>query len=127
MSTETDMITTPSEQTTAVLNIGDVSGIDVSVKKVSRETLIKHSPLIKPVQRGYDLFKTRQHAPSERLTQKERQRIPRISFYLSKKGITLQPWGLEVLTRGAVVVYDDEIFSFLFVDAWTSFNSPHVN
>ncbi len=121
LSTETNMMPTPSEQAAAVLNIGDVSGIDVSVKKVSREALIKHPPRIKQVKRGYDLFKTRQHAPSERLTQEERQRIPRISFYLSKKGITLQRWELEVLTRGGVVAYDGEIFSFPFVDAWTSF------
>lgn len=117
---------TPPEYVTAVMNLiesGDVSWDDPDVAKVLRDAVRGQSPKDKGPQRTKNHNKSQDTAPSARLTMAERARIPQIRFELAREGITAEFWELKVLTRGAVVSFNGEKFSYPAIDEWSVFNS----
>jgi len=115
------MTPTPSEQAAAVLNLiddGVIAWDDPEAVKVFKEAL-KHDAL-QPNRRQRSGKPLKQHdiAPSGRLTKSERVKMPRIRLDLAQHGITPERWELEVLARGATVVYSGQKFAYPIVDEW---------
>ena len=118
-----DPVITPtaSEKAAAVLNLiddGVITWDDPEAVKVFKEAL-KHDAL-QPNRRQRSGKPLKQHdiAPSGRLTKSERVKMPRIRLDLAQHGITPERWELEVLARGATVVYSGQKFAYPIVDEW---------
>lgn len=79
------------------------------------------SPKVNRQQRSANPFKYREVAPSARLTEAERARIPEIRQKLIGKGIVAEKWQLEALTRGAMVKFGDESVQFDVIQDWADF------
>lgn len=119
------MTVTPPEYVTAVMNLiesGDVSWDDPDVAKVLRDVIREQSPKASGQLRIKNRNKSRIDAPSARLTQAERARIPQIRFELALQGITAERWELNILTRGATVIFGDQLVSYSVMDEWPSFS-----
>ncbi|ARB85395.1 MULTISPECIES: replication endonuclease [Yersinia] len=76
------------------------------------------TPTINHKQRPYDPYHCREAAPSARLTQEERARLPKIRAELTAKGIQPTRWELEALTRGAKIHFGDLVFHYPRLDTW---------
>ncbi|WP_434997895.1 replication endonuclease [Pectobacterium brasiliense] len=74
-------------------------------------------------QRDFDPNTFRDPSPSARLTGEERERIPLIQRDLSLKGISVQRWELEALTRGAKMKIDGVEFVYAGTDEWEGWNT----
>ncbi|HDT4930056.1 TPA: replication endonuclease [Enterobacter kobei] len=118
-----DPVMTPtlSEQAAALLNLidgGVIAWDDSEAVKVFKEALKQVAVLSNRRQRNGKPLKQHDIAPSGRLTKSERVKIPRIRFDLAQHGITPTRWELEVLARGAMVVYGGQKFAYPIVDEW---------
>ncbi|CAI1590078.1 Uncharacterised protein [Serratia fonticola] len=119
------MTVTPLEYVTAVMKLiecGDVSWDDADVAKTLRDAIIGQSPGITHHEVARNCKKSRNDAPSSRLTSAEWARIPQIRFDLAQQGIIPERWELKALTRGATVSFDGKVFSYPLLDDWPGFN-----
>jgi hypothetical protein len=121
-----DMTPTPSEQAAAVLNLLD-SGVipwdDKSVLVVLRRVLKQASTTSIRKRMKSELQKMYQIAPSGRMAKIERAQIPRIRYELAMQGIKFRQFELEVLARGAVVIFGDKKFHFPIESKWNGFSN----
>ncbi len=117
---------TPSEYATAVRKLvesGNVGWDERDVAKVLREAARRQSPTIDHRQQSFNASKPRKLAASSRLTRSERGKIPQIYKELVSQGIIPERWELEVLARGAIVIFDDKKFLFPCNNYWTGFSN----
>jgi hypothetical protein len=122
---EPDMLVATPEYVTAVMNLiesGDVSWNDADVAKTLRDAIRGKSPEDDHQEIARNRNKSRNDAPSARLTQAERARIPQIRLELAQHGITPELWELGVLVRGATVKFSDQPFSYPPSGEWPGFN-----
>lgn len=70
---------------------------------------------------SFDPSKSRNVAPSARLTAEERARWPEIESELMKYNIMVQRWELEALSRGAKISFGDLVMSFELLPDWAEF------
>ncbi|HHP7834906.1 TPA: hypothetical protein ACSHSI_001890 [Serratia marcescens] len=106
-------VATP-EYVTAVMDLiedGDVSWNDDDVAKTLRDAIRGQSPKANYQEIARNRKKSRNDAPSARLTPAERARIPKIRLELAQQGITAERWELKALTRGAAIIFGDQQFS----------------
>ncbi|RTN83826.1 replication endonuclease [Enterobacter asburiae] len=120
------MTPTPSEQAAAVLNLLD-SGVipwdDKSVLVVLRRVLKQASTTSIRKRMKSELQKMFQIAPSGRMAKIERAQIPRIRYELAMQGIKFRQFELEILARGAVVIFGDKKFHFPIESKWNGFSN----
>ncbi|HEM8719548.1 TPA: replication endonuclease [Enterobacter hormaechei] len=120
------MTPTPSEQAAAVLSLLD-SGVipwdDKSVLVVLRRVLKQASTTSIRKRMKSELHKMYQIAPSGRMAKIERAQIPRIRYELAMEGIKFRQFELEVLARGAVVIFGDKKFHFPIESKWDGFSN----
>ncbi|MCX4181282.1 replication endonuclease [Enterobacter sp. HSTU-ASh6] len=120
------MTPAPSEQAAAVLNLVD-SGVipwdDKSVLVVLRRVLKQASTTSIRKRMKSELKKMYQIAPSGRMAKIERAQIPRIRYELAMQGIKIRQFELEVLARGAVVIFGDKKFHFPIESKWDGFSN----
>ena len=103
------MTSTPSEQASAVLNLierGFIGWNEPDVVQALNDALKAGAPRKNRQQRSNAPLKTSEKAPSARMTKAERERVAKIRFDLAQEGITPERWELDVLARGATVVFD---------------------
>ncbi|KFK93354.1 MULTISPECIES: replication endonuclease [unclassified Serratia (in: enterobacteria)] len=115
---------TPPEYVTAVMNLiesGDVSWDDADVAKAIRDAIRQQSPNSNRQEITKNREKSRNDAPSARLTPAEWARVPQIRSELSLKSITLERWELKALARGATVTFGGHTFSYPPQDEWPGF------
>lgn len=121
-----DMQVATPEYVTAVMNLiegGDVSWNDADVAKTLRDALRRQQSYKSNHQEvALSRRKSRNVAPSARLTPSERARIPQIRFELAQQGIAAEHWELQALTRGAKVSIDNKVLSYPACDDWGIFN-----
>lgn len=87
----------------AVMNLidsGDVSWDDADVAKTLRDAIREASPKGNQKAGARQRDKSRNDAPSARLTPAERARVPQIRLELALHGITPESWELRSLARG---------------------------
>ncbi|MBU5415439.1 replication protein, partial [Serratia ureilytica] len=116
-----DMQVATPEYVTAVMNLiegGDVSWNDADVAKTLRDAMRGQSPKANHQKSARNRKKSRNDAPSARLTLAERIKIPKIWFELARAGITPEPWAIKALVRGAKVSFGDETFSYISRNEW---------
>ena len=99
-----------------VIDWTDTAAVRAIVARVKED-----SPRVSRQQRSVNPFKYREVAPSARLTQAERARIPKIRHELAIKGIAPEKWQLEALTRGALMTFGDEIIQYEAIADWGDF------
>jgi large subunit ribosomal protein L30 len=115
------MTPTPSEQAAAVLNLIDKGVIgwdEPDVMKVLNGALKAGAHQKGCQQRNAAPLKPAEHAPSARLAKTEREQIPKIRFDLAQKGIAPECWELDVLARGATIVYSGINYKYPVIDEW---------
>ncbi|CAI0872821.1 Uncharacterised protein [Serratia grimesii] len=115
----TDSAGTTSENFAEVLcliEIGNVIWNDADIAKTMRDALRLQSRKGNHQEIARNRKKSRNDAPSARLTPGERARIPQIRLELAHHGITLERWELRALVRGAPVNYDGQMFSYFLQD-----------
>lgn len=120
-----DMQVATPEYVTAVMNLiesGDVSWNDADVAKTMRDAIRQQSPKDNPQEIARNRKKSRNDAPSARLTPAERARIPQMRLELARQGITPERWELRALVRGATVSFDGKEFSYPACDDWPGFS-----
>ncbi len=118
------MTPTPSEQAAAVLNLIESGVIDWNepdVVKVLNGALKACAQRKNRQQRSNAPLKANEQAPSARMTKPERDRAAKIRFDLAQKGITPERWEIDVLARGATVVYNGKKFRYPVADEWQGF------
>lgn len=81
----------------------------------------EETPRVSKAQRSFDPTKSRDVAPSARLTAEERARLPQISQKLLKDGIKAERWELEALTRGACMKFGNINIKFDIFKDWEEF------
>lgn len=122
---DTPVITpTPSEQAAAVLNLiddGVVAWNDPEVVTVLSRALKHDASLHNRHQRSREPLIAQEMAPSGRMTQSERAKTTRIRVDQAQHGITPTRWELEVLARGATMIFDKQKFTYPVVDEWPGF------
>ena len=112
---EPDMQVATPEYVTAVMNLiesGDVSWNDADVAKTLRDAIRGQSPKDNHQEIARNRKKSRNDAPSARLTPAERARIPQIRLGLTRNGIILERWELKALVRGASVSFNEKIYVY---------------
>lgn len=115
------MISTPSEQAVAVLNLierGVIDWYEPGVVKVLKGALKAGAPRKHRQQRSNAPLKTCEQAPSVRMTKPERDRVAKIRFDLAQNGITPERWEVEVLARGAKVCFGNKAFRYHNHENW---------
>jgi len=115
---------TPSEYAEAVMRLvecGDVGWNEPDVAKVLGDAAKRQSPPINHQQQSFDPSKTRELAPSARLTRMERAAILLVRHDLEMHKIIPQRWELEVLVRGAKVRFGEKTFSLHKNNEWLNF------
>jgi hypothetical protein len=115
---------TPSEYAAAVMKLvesGNVRCDEPDVAKVLGDAVRRQSPSINHQQQNFNASKSRELAPSARLTKQERSRVPQIYRSLSLYGITPQRWEVEVLSRGAKIRFGDDVMYFGQLSDWACF------
>lgn len=115
------MISTPSEQAVAVLNLierGVIDWYEPDVVKVLKGALKAGAPRKHRQQRSNAPLKTSEQAPSVRMTKPERDRVAKIRFDLAQNGITPERWEVEVLARGAKVCFGNKAFRYHNYENW---------
>lgn len=118
------MTPTSSEQAAAVLNLiddGVVAWNDPEVVTVLRRALKHDASLHNRHQRSREPLIAQEMAPSGRMTQSERAKTTRIRVDLAQHGITPTRWELEVLARGATMIFDKQKYTYPVVDEWPGF------
>jgi hypothetical protein len=105
-----------------VNNCGDVSWDDADVVKVLRDAVRGQSPKANHQEIARNREKSRNDAPSARLTPAERTRIPQIRLELEQQGIIAERWELGALTRGARVIFGDKEISYPVLQGWQGFS-----
>jgi hypothetical protein len=119
-----DMQVATPEYVTAVMDLiesGDVSWNDADVAKTLRDAIRSQSPKANHQEIARNRKKSRNDAPSARLTPAERARIPQIRLELAQQGIIAARWELKALTRGAVVNFGGKRLSYPLVNSWPGF------
>ncbi len=109
------LLPTPSEYAVAVMKLvenGSVGWDEPDVAKVLGDAAKRQTPSVNHQQQSFDPSKSHELAPSARLTKCERVRVPQIYHELARNGITPERWELELLARGASVVFDGKKFSY---------------
>ena len=104
-----------------VLNLierGVIGWNEPDVVKVLNGALKAAAPRKHRQQRSSAPLKTSEQAPSARMTKAERARMAKIRFDLAQEGITPERWELDVLARGATVIYGDKKFKYMTNDDW---------
>ncbi|TBL90123.1 replication endonuclease [Hafnia alvei] len=101
--------------------VDEIAWDDIGNVVLIRELLKEQAPKVNHRLRNYDQLHRPEPAPSARLTQAERQRLPQIHADLTAKGINPQRWELEVLARGAKVSFGDLTFQYQKDDDWGGF------
>lgn len=101
--------------------MADIDWNDTAAVKAMVSRVKANAPRIRKGQRNYDPYQVREVAPSARLTKEERGRIAQIQSYLLSKSYEAARWELEALTKGAVLIVDQERISFPRVVEWESF------
>ncbi|MEG1654860.1 MAG: replication endonuclease, partial [Hafnia sp.] len=101
--------------------VDEIAWDDIGNVVLIRELLKEQAPKVNHRQRNYDQLHWPEPAPSARLTQAERQRLPQIHADLTAKGIHPQRWELEVLARGAKVSFGDLTFQYQKDNDWGGF------
>lgn len=117
-------VATP-EYVTAVMNLiesGDVSWNDADVAKTLRDAIRGQSPKDNHQEIAQNRKKSRNDAPSARLTPAERVRVPQVKLDLARYGIIPTRWELQALVRGAVVSYDRKAFVYPIAKEWSEFS-----
>ncbi|UZX94729.1 replication endonuclease [Yersinia ruckeri] len=112
---------TPSEYAAAVIKLiesGDVGWDEPDASKTLRDAIKAQPFTIKRQQQSYNPSKARDRTPSERLTQREKDRAWQIGRELLQQGIVAERWELEALVRGGKVSFDSHKFLYLIVDEW---------
>jgi hypothetical protein len=99
-----------------VIDWTDTAAVRAIVARVKED-----SPRVNRKQRSVNPFKYREVAPSARLTEAERARIPLIRHELAVKGITAEKWELESLTRGATIIIDKQVIHYGPLKGWADF------
>ncbi|MCX2442656.1 replication endonuclease [Citrobacter freundii] len=115
------MTPTPSEQAAAVLNLIDKGVIgwdEPDVMKVLNSALKVGVHRKSRQQRNTMPLKSVEQAPSARLTKAERERISKIQFELAQQGIKPQSWELQVLARGATVIFEGQRIKYPNLEEW---------
>jgi hypothetical protein len=115
------MTPTPSEQAAAVLNLierGVIGWNEPDVVKVLNGVLKADASRKTRQQKNNMPLKISEQAPSARMTKYERDRIKKVRFDLMQAGITPERWELDVLARGATIIYDSKKFNFATDDGW---------
>lgn len=123
---EPDMQVATPEYVSAVMNLiesGDVSWDDADVAKMLRDAIRGESTEDDHQEIARNRKKSRNDAPSARLTQAERARIPQIRVELARLGITPEHWELKALARGGVLTIDGKEFGYSSYDDWTGFSN----
>ena len=118
------MTPTSSEQAAAGLNLiddGVVAWNDPEVVTVLRRALKHDASLHNRHQRSREPLIAQEMAPSGRMTQSERAKTTRIRVDLAQHGITPTRWELEVLARGATMIFDKQKYTYPVVDEWPGF------
>ena len=116
---------TPSEYATAVMTLvesGDVRWDEPDVAKVLGDAVRRQSPTINHQQQSFNPSKPRELAPSARLTKRERAKIPHIIRDLVMHSIHPKRWEIEMLARGATVIFDRMKISYPVDKEWSSFS-----
>ena len=115
------MTSTPSEQAAAVLNligVGAVDWKDPDIVKVLSDALKAGAKPQNRKQRNRSPLKQDELAPSARLTKSQRDQISKIQFDLVQHRISPERWELDVLARGATVIYNGTPFSYPIIEDW---------
>lgn len=115
------MTSTPSEQAAAVLNligVGAVDWKDPDIVKVLSDALKAGAKPQNRKQRNRSPLKQDELAPSARLTKSQRDQISKIQFDLVQHRISPERWELDVLARGATVIYNGTPFSYPIIEEW---------
>ncbi|HGH4789213.1 replication endonuclease [Serratia marcescens] len=118
---EPDMQVAAPGYVTAVMNLiesGDVSWNDADVAKMLRDAVKGQTLNANPQGLTQKRKKSLKVAPSARLTQAERARIPKIRIELVREGITAEVWELNALARGAMVSFSGKQFFYSPLDEW---------
>ncbi|MEB6334264.1 replication endonuclease [Serratia rhizosphaerae] len=113
-----------SVEAVAVLEHAPETPIDWNDTTVTRSVMTRlraNAPQINKQQRSIDVYKVLGAAPSARLTESERQQIPKIRADLAMKGIVAERWELEALARGAKVKFDGISVNYDLVEEWQGF------
>ncbi len=121
---EPDMQVATPEYVAAVMNLiesGDVSWNDADVAKTLRDAIRGQLPKDNHQEIAQNRKKSRNEAPSARLTPAERARIPQIRFELAQQGITAEHWMLTLLAKGGTVCFEKQKFSYLQRNEWQGF------
>jgi len=116
-----EMTSTPSEQAAAVLNligVGAVDWKDPDIVKVLSDALKAGARPQNRKQRNRSPLKQDELAPSARLTKSQRDQISKIQFDLVQHRISPERWELDVLARGATVIYNGTPFSYPIIEEW---------
>lgn len=119
------MTSTATEQAAAVLNLIDKGVIgwdDPEVVTVLRCALKHGIPQQNRQKRNREPLKPHDIAPSGRLTKSERAQIAHIRVDLAEHGITAKRWELEVLARGATIIFNDQSFTYVIDEEWSGFS-----
>jgi large subunit ribosomal protein L30 len=107
-----------------VLNLierGVIGWNEPDVVKVLNGALRAGAPCKNRQQGSNAPLKTREQAPSARMTKPERDHVPKIRHDLTQEGITPERWELDVLARGATVIFGDKKFKYEIKDDWAVF------
>lgn len=108
-----DMQVATPEYLTAVMNLiksGDVSWDDADVAKTLRDAIRGQSSKANHQEIARNRKKSRNDAPSARLTSAERARIPQIRLELAQQGSTAELWILKILSRGCLCKFWNKNF-----------------
>jgi hypothetical protein len=115
---------TPSEYATAVMKLvksGDVGWDEPDVTKVLGDAARRQISSVSHQQYSFVQAKSHELSPSARLTKQERAQIPQIYQHLVQYGLTPNRWELEVLARGAAMIFDGTKFLYPAIDDWLGF------
>lgn len=117
---------TPSEQATAVLNLIErrvIGWNEPDVVKVLNRALKAVIPSKKHKLRRNESLRTSEQAPSARMTKSERDRVSKIRFELAQEGVIPQRWELDVLARGATMIFNGIRYRYHATDSFCDCNN----
>lgn len=121
----TDSAGTTSEYFAEVLCLietGNVIWDDADVAKTMRDALRLQLRKGNHQEIARNRRKSRNDAPSARLTPAEWSRVPQIRLELAQYGVTAERRELKALTQGAKVIFDDRLFTYPPIDEWPGFS-----
>ena len=101
---------------------GVITWDDSEVVIVLRSALKHGVPQQNRQQRNREPLKPHDIALSGRLTKSEWAQLAHIRADLAEHGITLKRWELEVLVRGATIIFNDQSFTYVIGEDWSGFS-----